>query len=315
MLFLSYGLNANNDLIYIEEVGRGVTDLRCPYCGGQLMARKGDVLVHHFAHIGETCRQVLSSNHKQLDVPVYDKFDLGVRLSNDELAFLEDLYQQNGGHRFMIDHERLLYNGFIEANEYLTRRVWYSVWDCTSKGKIAIGRATLQKFAEIQRDIQQARYQKLVDNIAYIASQKVSTQGVIGDFRIYRAQLRRIYTASLYFLEVKHSEGILYKIGVTRRDIAARIEEIRHDLAPHLTDIKIKPLRFLKNRGSIEFYFKYRYRAHQYPLGSLTEYFQFEDRRNVLSDLSRLGDYALDTWLNDILSNQSDVENSFQFAS
>lgn len=313
MLFLNYGLNANNDLIYIEEVSRGVTNLRCPYCGGQLMARKGDVLVHHFAHIGETCRQVQSSIRKQIYVPVYDKFDLG--LSNEEIGFLEEVYQQYGGLQFMIDLDSLERRGFIKLNDYLTSRVRYRVWECTPQGKIAIGMATLQKFSEIQQEIQQARYKKLASNIAYIAKQKLSTQDAIGDFRIYRAQLRRIYTASLYFLEVKHSEGTLYKIGITSRDISARIEEIHHDLTPHLTDIKIKPLRVLRNQGSVEFYFKYRYREHQYKLGSLTEYFQFEDRRKVLSDLSRLGDHKLDDWLNDILSNQSDIEHSILFAS
>ncbi len=40
-MWLRYALHDNGELVYIEQVPRGQTDLRCPYCGGLLTAKKG----------------------------------------------------------------------------------------------------------------------------------------------------------------------------------------------------------------------------------------------------------------------------------
>lgn len=45
-----FGRNPNGDLIHIQDAGRGKTGLTCPDCGAALIARKGAVKVHHFAH-------------------------------------------------------------------------------------------------------------------------------------------------------------------------------------------------------------------------------------------------------------------------
>lgn len=47
---LSYGLKGG-ELVFIDEVDRGLDcGCYCPHCGGKLIARKGDVNQHHFAH-------------------------------------------------------------------------------------------------------------------------------------------------------------------------------------------------------------------------------------------------------------------------
>lgn len=47
---LSYGLK-NGELVFIGEVERGLEcGCLCPYCGGKLIARKGEMNQHHFAH-------------------------------------------------------------------------------------------------------------------------------------------------------------------------------------------------------------------------------------------------------------------------
>ena len=41
----------NSNLISIDEVEKGLAcDCTCPACGSTLIARKGDIKVHHFAH-------------------------------------------------------------------------------------------------------------------------------------------------------------------------------------------------------------------------------------------------------------------------
>lgn len=50
---LRYGRTAAGDLAAIDDVRRGAAcDCVCPACGGALIARKGDVLIAHFAHAG-----------------------------------------------------------------------------------------------------------------------------------------------------------------------------------------------------------------------------------------------------------------------
>ncbi len=47
---LSYGLK-NGKLVFIDEVDRGLEcGCFCPHCGGKLIAKKGEVNQHHFAH-------------------------------------------------------------------------------------------------------------------------------------------------------------------------------------------------------------------------------------------------------------------------
>jgi hypothetical protein len=50
-------------LVSISQVGRGLRpDCRCPACGGALIAKKGDVRRHHFAHAsGQDCETAAES--------------------------------------------------------------------------------------------------------------------------------------------------------------------------------------------------------------------------------------------------------------
>jgi competence CoiA-like predicted nuclease len=54
-MFIDYGLDDNGELVYIDQAQRGKTALACPYCGGMLTAKKGQIKSPHFAHSGETC--------------------------------------------------------------------------------------------------------------------------------------------------------------------------------------------------------------------------------------------------------------------
>ncbi|MEM1123602.1 MAG: hypothetical protein AAGJ18_24400, partial [Bacteroidota bacterium] len=51
---LPFGVH-NDYFIHISEVPSGRTNLRCPYCNGALVAKKGRIKRHHFAHEGTGC--------------------------------------------------------------------------------------------------------------------------------------------------------------------------------------------------------------------------------------------------------------------
>lgn len=89
-----------------------------------------------------------------------------------------------------------------------------------------------------------------------------------------------------------------------------RIAEIERDLLPHVGTVKIEVLRLFAHRGAVELYFKFRYQAHQSHLGNLTEYFTLDakTRKNVLSDLSRLGHKELNLVEHAILDGTEPVD-------
>ncbi|HEY9770084.1 MAG TPA: competence protein CoiA family protein [Coleofasciculaceae cyanobacterium] len=55
---LKYGVKPEGELITIEEVTSGKTNLVCPFCDRDLVAKKGKIKQHHFTHTGETCLRV-----------------------------------------------------------------------------------------------------------------------------------------------------------------------------------------------------------------------------------------------------------------
>lgn len=75
---------------------------------------------------------------------------------------------------------------------------------------------------------------------------------------------------------------------MTTRALEQRLTEIRTDLMPHFGSVKLIPLGTWAHRGNVELYFKHRYRRFQQPIGTLTEYFAFEDMKAVLRDLRRM---------------------------
>jgi hypothetical protein len=331
-MFIEYGVNEHGELIYIDQVPRGQTNLHCPYCGGLLLARKGQIKAPHFAHAGETCRQA-ERDQDAISLPIYDNFNL--RLPGRAVKELHN-YANNSGE---YNEDYLATHELIEWNDFKGRSGGY---DLTKKGKIVLGQLSLMLFCDFQEPLVLERHKQLQDTAKalYIRSQiepeidrlkaerdalpkapnndynewkeyprfvelnkqisrlqaaippiyapGLDLETALIDLRLYRAQWRRILSTSLYFLEITHAAGTLYKIGVTTRQINQRIQELAADLAPHFAAVKITPLGVWPHRGNVEFYFKHHYQAHCTPLGSLTEYYTFEDAKPVLRDLRRM---------------------------
>jgi hypothetical protein len=284
-MFIEYGINEHGELIYIDQVPRGQTSLACPYCNGALIAKKGDVISHHFAHAGETCRQV-ERDQEIISLPAYDRFNLN--LPGKAIKLLEQ-YGADRRFTYTADWKFLESLDLAQFNEWAGRG---GDWELTKLGKIPLGELSLMLFNQLQEPLILEKHDDL-SQAAERVRRLPEFETRLTDLRLYRAQYRRILTCTLYFLQIGET---LHKIGVTTRPIEQRVVEIKTDLLPHLGNVPIKVLGTWPHRGNVELYFKYRYRAAQHPIGSLTEYYQFEDITPVLRDLRRMKPKALH-WL------------------
>ena len=144
-MWLKYGVDSYEALIDIEDVVRGKTALKCPYCSGELTAKKGKIKEHHFAHTGETCREVADRTPQDIPtLPLYDNFNL--ELTGKELVQLQKFW--NGGNVTYRILNRLASLEVVEWNAYKGRTGGYEI---TKLGKIVVGDLSLMLFNKSAR--------------------------------------------------------------------------------------------------------------------------------------------------------------------
>lgn len=290
-MWLRYGIDQDKTLVPIEDVPRGKTQLRCPYCDGELTAKKGRRNEHHFAHTHETCREVNRSDRLLPTLPLYDNFNIW--LTGKELQQLKDLWNRYGIKDKGIDESQvpkiLIREKLLERNIYR----YGGEYQFTKLGKIPVGALSLMLFNQVQEPMLLEKLQEIEKNVqvAYLESSPNFNQ-CLRDLQIYQAEFRKILSNTLYYLQIDTSGGnTIYKIGVTRRDIEARVAEIKNDLASHFENVSIKVLGTWPHRGNVEKYFKYRYSFFHISINNLTEYYNFfvpEEAKAVLRDLRRM---------------------------
>lgn len=282
-MWLRYGVNANNELVAIEDVQSGRTNLGCPYCGNQLIAKKGRVKEHHFAHNDETCRMVIKREPRELPtLPLYDSFD--IFLTGKELEQLQKLWHRHKSHDNGIHSLELMpaftRENLVKHNQHLNGCSGSGAYEFTDLGKIPVKALSLLRFNFVQEPLILQKLSQLEAAVFNNQGEVISEPELsfrLTDLRIYSAQIRKILLSTLYYLEIKVDGQILYKIGVTTRPISKRLAEIQRDLRVHFQKVAINVLGTWAHRGNVEKYFKYRYSDFNYPIGSLTEYFQFVD--------------------------------------
>ncbi|WP_375514256.1 GIY-YIG nuclease family protein [uncultured Nostoc sp.] len=290
-MWLQYGIDQDKTLVSIEDVPRGKTQVRCPYCDGELTAKKGQRNEHHFAHTHETCREVNRSNRLLPTLPLYDNFNIW--LTGKELQQIKDLWNRYGEKDRGIDESKvprvLIREELLERNTYR----YGGEYQFTKLGKIPVGALSLMLFNQVQEPMLLEKLQELEDNLesAYHEKSPLFNE-CLRDLQIYQAEFRKILANSLYYLQIDTSGGnTIYKIGVTRRDIETRISEIKSDLAPYFDSVSIKVLGTCPHRGNVEKYFKHRYSFFNIPIGNLTEYYNLftpEQAKVALRDLRRM---------------------------
>lgn len=273
---LEYGVNPEGELTTIAEVASGKTNLVCPFCDRQLTAKKGKIKQHHFAHSGETCLRVRKG--KLPSLPLYNNFHL--QLSAKHFQLLKDLWREYGN----TDYAIITVPFELEMKKVFawTQQGYYF----SDLGKIPVGGLSLSGFNTIQEPLILLELNKLTNTMEMAkAIGGEVLQSKIDDLSIYRQQVRRILRLMLYFLEIEADKSKFYKIGVTTRNMRDRLTEIKRDLNKHYQEFEITVLDTWKHRGNVELYFKHRYKDYNYPIGKLTEYYQFKDVDAVLEDL------------------------------
>jgi hypothetical protein len=299
-MWLKFGVARSGELTSIDEVVRGKTQLTCLYCGGGLTAKKGSVKEHHFAHTGETCKPVSQRIKTKAfpALPLYDNFN--VQLKGDELEQLKVLWKEYGTQNYGIPkdlvNERWQLKGLLESEGDRT-------YQFTDLGKIPVGALPLALFNKVQEPLLLSELASLEGSVEIAEAAGLSClEERRADLLIYRAQLRRILVNSLYFLEVKADGHSFYKIGVTTRSIEERIAEVQRDVKVHYSNVAVNLLGLWERRGNVELYFKHRYKAFNYRIGKLTEYFAFPKVKAVLQDLYEMKPKALSNVEVDVLS-------------
>lgn len=303
-MWLKYGVDEHGSLICIADVNSGKTSLKCPYCNSSLTAKKGKIKEHHFAHEQATCRPVARQEFPTL--PLYGNFN--IQLSGKDLVQLKLLWQEYGAKNYPISFDliprSLIKAGMLTKNIYLTP----PSYEFSNLGKIPVGALELSLFNEIQEPLLLKNLLKL--ELAFEHAKHKNAPDLayrLTDIRLYRAQLKRVLSCTLYFLEIQINKETLYKIGVTARPIINRVAEVERDLIVHYKTVTIKVLGSWAHRGNVELYFKHRYQEFNYPIGSLTEYFKFnnDDIFDALRDLQQIPPKILSEVEVDILKENS----------
>ncbi|MUG94848.1 GIY-YIG nuclease family protein [Scytonema sp. UIC 10036] len=288
-MWLKYGVDKNGALVGIEDVPKGKTPLQCPYCGGSLTAKKGKIKEHHFAHTEETCRAVAATNREIPVLPLYENFNL--QLSGKEFDRLKLLWREFGSKNQIIMRE-LIFPSFL-YRELLQEKPGFnpSVYEFTKLGKIPFGGLPLVHFNQVQEPLLLKKLSDLEEKTERAQLINLSNlPELLVDLRIYRTQLKRILSTTLYYLKIQCDGKILHKIGVTQRSVDERIEEIQRELKKYFQIVSIEVLGSWVHRGNVEKYFKHRYQEFNHPIGNLTEYYNFntEDAKIALRDLQQM---------------------------
>ena len=289
---LKYGVNLAGELITIEEVTSGKTNLVCPFCDSLLTAKKGKIKQHHFAHSGETCFRVRKG--KLPSLPLYDNFHL--HLSGKHFQLLKDLWREYGD----TDYAIITVPFELEMKKLFswTPQGYYF----TDLGMIPVGGLSLSGFNAVQEPSILSELDRLTNSVEMAKALAPEVlQEKLDDLKIYQLQLQRILRFTLYFLQMECDGKTLHKIGVTSRTMQDRLPEIERDLKQHYSDINIDVLGTWQHRGNVELYFKHRYKEFNYRIGKLTEYYRFENIDAVLEDLYSmqpkvLQEVELDIW-------------------
>ncbi len=235
-MWLRYGVDAYNQLIEIQDVSSRRTNLICPYCGRALIAKKGKVKEHHFAHDGETCNLIIKREPRDIPhLPLYDAFN--IYLTGKQLEQLKKLWHRCKSHDGGIDHLEVLpaftQENLLELRQTINVGTGRNAYHFTDLGLIPVGALPLTSFNPLHESLIEQKLTQLEAAIfdnkgAVLPPSELSIR--LTDLRIYCAQMRKILLSSLYYLKVQADGEILYKIGITTRPIPKRLAEIYRDL-------------------------------------------------------------------------------------
>lgn len=268
-MLLPYGKKLGK-FTHISEVPSGRTDLRCPYCGSALLAKKGKQNAHHFAHVGKSC---MSTGSAAL-------LDLGRKLPT-QLSIVE--YAQRKLQRIAQQKVKLQKRSdFLTCQDINNKKHIKTLVDylrahqMEQQAKAVIVYIKYEFEAIPSLDTLPTSFSPHLKAVAayHATKQKLAEANV--KLELYAQELEWFHRFQLYFLEIRTGAySIFYKIGLTARDLSERLKEIKKDLV-QFQQVEIRVLHQLSGVAFLETFFKQKYQHKRYQLGQHTEYFVFE---------------------------------------
>ena len=301
---LRYALNDEKRLINIDECGKDIKQtLYCPYCNSKVSAKLGSVRSKHFAHINHPCendsRNVFGINLALFNDGIFiglkndlSKYFVNSLVGKDNFNTYEETYNLSIRRKFLWQQslEKAVSKGLISPQltkgQYKKTALWLAL-----ERKLSLNAFVDEQEQVAQNWLNQYRNEKVTGNIH---------ESIVSiDNQIVFEHLKRLTQSSLYFLKLKittkeNTIKVIYKIGVTNRNIETRIREISSEIGQYVELMQITQLFNLPGRACVEQYFKHKYRAFQYKIGPLTEYFTFDECiSDVIIELTKLQQKSL----------------------
>lgn len=325
-MWLQYALDKNDNLVSVNNCSK-TSNYKCPYCQGKLKKKKCRVNPDHFIHVNQLCARFTYKHANDVGLPLYTSFDL--KLSSKYLQSLLKQWENrdsdnpaiyNNGLKYLFPSAIVKFN--IHRNKKYKGAIAYGDgnYELTKLGKIVVGGLSLNLFNQVQEHKITEELKRIegliltnkniLEGFTSYASKDyrelilASFKEYVTDYQIFLLEYQKILSNKLYFWEIQADDELYYRIEITTLSSQERIPEIQRELYKHFQDVSIKELGLWDHRGNVEYYFKYRYRKFNHPIGSLTEYFKFKDIKPVLRDLRQMKSKQLSDREREILENK-----------
>lgn len=313
-IFLTFGITSSGQWRSIHDVTSGRTELVCPWCKTRLIARKGNVKVHHFSHDGVTCR-ISDEAVRQTLIPTFDTFEL---LDSDEYRYLErriTYKQHNKVHGWpgmdsaiqrlsamqIITVQSTTDSTLESVKENLHKLGGYldsagnpnpSLHNLFKALRPLINidehwrRSVRIESTHVSRDYQRNRFENIKNLSDLEHAQRYWLDAfwrrqslVAPDYlEFLRQKFRALNQQNLYVMrftgEFSGLPSSFLKIGLSSRDVDTRLKEVLTDLRPFGSRIKGTVLRTKKNGGRLERLLHRFFKDTNLAIGNFREYFQ-----------------------------------------
>ncbi len=307
--------------IHISEINSGRTDVLCPYCEIPLIAKKGRIKRHHFAHDGVGCVDHFMSHFFSLSGRLPISLSLSVFATqklNKINTYFSDLKKEYHNfnqrkreeeiiipalkktlnHLLISDKTGNVKEILVQIDRYLNQTVapfpeFHIIRSAALTTEYTDGkrRTTFAKLEEEKHEYFYAEaFAPAVQFLKKHHQKAYDFKEISTKMKLFQKDLTYFKQFDLYFIEVIADHQKFYKIGLTSRALETRLKEIQQDLKKYYLNIQLKPLFQRKGYAFLETFFKQKYNTQQMRIGQLTEYFSFSEKeiRLILKDLNLL---------------------------
>jgi len=307
--------------IHISEIKSGRTDVLCPYCNVPLIAKKGRIKRHHFAHDGVGCVANFASHFFSLSGRLPTQLALSI-YANQKItkiqSFLTNLQEEQRAFQNRETDEITILPNLnnslaqlaiedktgaakevaSQVDRYISQTIApFPEFHLIRSEQLSLIYTDGKRecvFAQLDPDKHEYFYAKTFEPaVKFLKKYHQKAYGfkeINTKLNLFQKDLTYFNQFDLYFIEVVADHHQFYKIGLTSRKLEVRLKEIELDLKKYYLNIQLKPLFQIKGFAFLETFFKRKYEAHQKKIGQLTEYFTFSKREVelILKDLQLL---------------------------